>query len=114
MKNKILNPTTRIVLHILFFVFAALYISADYIHVKAFGMLKIFPLLMLMALTFPQHIHDGTKKLFCGLVFGMIGDIVLKYGEGKSMVFFALGAGFFLIGHICYNIFMFTLWQIKK
>lgn len=67
---------------------------------------------MLIALIYPEHIHEGTKKLISGLFFGMIGDIILKYEN--SMACFALGAGFFLIGHICYNIYMFTLWQVKR
>lgn len=112
MKNRITNTTVRFVLHVLFFVFGAAYILADYIHIKAFHIFKIFPLLVLIALILPDRIHDGTKKLIAGLVTGLIGDVILKYE--KSMTCFAIGAGFFLLGHICYNIYFFNIWQIKK
>lgn len=47
-----------------------------------------------------RYDNNSILLLLLALVFGSLGDLVLEYCGEKL---FGLGAGLFLLGHICYN-----------
>jgi hypothetical protein len=48
-------------------------------------------------------------KVIFGIICGIAGDEILEYCEG-NLLYTSIAIGFFLIGHIFYNLAMFNLW----
>ncbi len=110
-----LESKTRIILDIIYWVFAAVYMVGDWFAVPgvfsfftALTFVKAIPIwIMIYELWGPKNLYQGTEKIVIGLVFGSLGDILLLINgfaqKGSApTIFFAIGALSFLIGHIFY------------
>lgn len=64
-------------------------------------------MLILMMLLAEWKDISNKWRVIVGIFFGGVGDVVLD--ERKDM--FPIGAGFFLLGHILYNISIISLWK---
>ncbi len=64
-------------------------------------------MLILMMLLAEWKDISNKWRVIVGIFFGGVGDVVLD--ERKDM--FLIGAGFFLLGHILYNISIISLWK---
>lgn len=106
---------TRIILDIVYWIFAVIFMVGDWFAVSgvfsfftALLFVKAIPIwIMIYELWEPKKLYQGTEKITIGLVFGSLGDILLLINgfaqKGPSpTIFFALGALSFLIGHIFY------------
>jgi uncharacterized membrane protein YhhN len=106
---------TRIILDIVYWIFAVIFMVGDWFAVSgvfsfftALTFVKAIPIwIMIYELWEPKKLYQGTEKITIGLVFGSLGDILLLINgfaqKGTSpTIFFALGALSFLIGHIFY------------
>ena len=110
-----LASKTRIILDIIYWIFAVIFMVGDWFAVSgvfsfftALTFVKAVPIwIMIYELWEPKKLYQGTEKITIGLVFGSIGDILLLINgfaqKGTSpTIYFALGALSFLIGHIFY------------
>ncbi len=106
---------TRIILDIVYWIFAVIFMVGDWFAVSgvfsfftALTFVKAIPIwIMIYELWEPKKLYQGTEKITIGLVFGSLGDILLLINgfaqKGTSpTIFFALGALSFLISHIFY------------
>jgi len=92
---------------ILYTVLGLGYTVGGYFGIHAFAFFKVLPLIILLILLFPLRATPHILKVIIGIIFGGAGDLVLEHGGSD---FFALGAGFFLIGHVCYIFSFIDLW----
>lgn len=85
----------------LFFGFSALYVFfIPVINFPLKTLLKIIPMLILVSLVVKSDVSKSTRKLLLmGLLFSLMGDIVLTLPLANTLV---LGIVFFLLAHIAY------------
>lgn len=69
------------------------------VYIKPFLILSLLAAALLSLL--PEHRGKLTTLLTIGMLFHSAGDILLLF-DGRSFIFFALGLGSFLIGHLFY------------
>lgn len=95
----------------IFLLSAAAYIAGPWVSLSWLQYFKIVPLIVVLFLILrgPRGNHTGIVAV--GLVFGMLGDLVLEHG-GDDL--FALGAGLFLVNHILYNLYFLSLWRNRN
>lgn len=97
------------VIYIVGFVTGILYIVFDFIYesISYYVIFKPMPILSISSYTFSRNNYIIT----IGLLFGSLGDIFLIY---ENDLYFKLGLGSFLIGHIFYLIYFFNNARFNK
>lgn len=86
----------------LFFIVALCDLVALLFHCESVHLISkpfLMPLLIGYYLSHKQRNHPLHHWILAGLFFGWLGDVALL---GSGSLFFMLGLGAFLIGHICY------------
>jgi uncharacterized membrane protein YhhN len=97
--------------HLFYFLSGLTYIVGPTLGIAWFAYFKALPLLIVIVMLLSEGRWEQTGLIVAGLVFGVMGDLVLEHG-GDDL--FALGAGFFLVNHIFYNVHFLSLWQNRE
>lgn len=98
------SQTYYLVLDILFLVFAILYMigDTDHFNITPLRFAKPIPVwIMIAELWTVRDRQKNIKYLMVALAFGSLGDILLELAQ-FGFIFFAIGAGSFLVGHLIY------------
>jgi len=84
----------------LFIFFAVVFILSTQFKPYPFSWLvKLFPLLLLIIVSFKKSETKLKKYFLAGLIFSVLGDFFLDYDRVNWFVF---GLGAFLVAHLCY------------
>jgi uncharacterized membrane protein YhhN len=104
----ITNKIIRTILHVFFFLSGVAYILNSFLPYHVLQAFKAVPLAVLIILIVPTSYDKGVMKAILGLLCGIAGDEILEYC--KDPMYFSIGMGLFLLGHIFYFLSMFDLW----